>query len=184
MPHHPPTCLALGDGALLRLYAACDLEPLAEVSAQSLAHLQPWMSWATPEAVSWEAQQQRHAERLAQASTGQSYLYVIVEGQVLHGVCGLHRRVGPGGAEIGYWLRPESVGRGLVTRAVRVLTEAALELPDVDRVEIHCDEANVRSAAVPARLGYRLDRVEDDGVQAPAEVGRGMVWVYPDRPVG
>ena len=179
MPHHPPASLALGDGLLLRWYDESDLRPLAEVSAHSLEHLRPWMSWATPEAVTWESQQQRHHERLEHLATGDSYLYVVVEGEVLHGVCGLHRRVGPGGVEIGYWLRPDSVGRGLVTRAVEALTTAALDLPDVDRVEIHCDEANTRSAAVPARLGYRLDRVEDDGVQAPAELGRGMVWVYP-----
>ena len=179
MPHHPPSSLDLGDGLRLRWYDESDLAPLAEVSALSLEHLHPWMSWATPDAVTWESQQQRHPERLAQLGTGDSYLYVLVDGDLLHGVCGLHRRVGPGGVEIGYWLRPESVGQGLVSRAVAALTAAALELPDVDRVEIHCDEANVRSAAVPARLGYRLDRVEDDGVAAPAEVGRGMVWVYP-----
>ena len=44
-------------------------------------------------------------------------------------------------------------------------------------MEIHCDEANVRSAAVPRRLGYRLDRIEDDEVTAPAETGRSMVWI-------
>jgi RimJ/RimL family protein N-acetyltransferase len=44
-------------------------------------------------------------------------------------------------------------------------------------VEIHCDEANVRSAAVPRRLGYRLDRVEDGDRTAPADTGRRMIWV-------
>ena len=44
-------------------------------------------------------------------------------------------------------------------------------------MEIHCDEANVRSAAVPRRLGYRLDRIEDDDVTAPGEIGRSMIWV-------
>jgi RimJ/RimL family protein N-acetyltransferase len=47
------------------------------------------------------------------------------------------------------------------------------------RVEIHCDEANVRSAAVPRRLGYRLDRIEDDRVSAPGDLGRSMIWVWP-----
>ncbi|MEU6189370.1 hypothetical protein [Nocardia sp. NPDC047038] len=50
-------------------------------------------------------------------------------------------------------------------------------LPGVDRVEIHCDEANVRSAAVARRLGYRLDRIEPREKRAPAESGRGMYWV-------
>jgi RimJ/RimL family protein N-acetyltransferase len=57
------------------------------------------------------------------------------------------------------------------------LTRILLELDGIDRVEIHCDEANTRSAAVPQRLGYRLDRIQDVGVQAPFEIGRGMVWI-------
>ena len=49
----------------------------------------------------------------------------------------------------------------------------------VSRVEIHCDEANVRSAAVARRLGYRLDRIEPDVVSAPGDLGRSMIWVSP-----
>ena len=44
-------------------------------------------------------------------------------------------------------------------------------------MEIHCDEANVRSAAVPRRLGYRLDRIEPDAITSPGELGRMMIWV-------
>ena len=59
----------------------------------------------------------------------------------------------------------------------------ALAIDGVTRVEIHCDEANVRSAAVARRLGYRLDRIEADHVSAPGDLGRSMIWVWPaDRP--
>ena len=95
------------------------------------------------------------------------------------GCMGLHSRVGPAAIEIGYWLRTDHTGRGLVTACARSLTEAALGLDGIERVEIHCDEANARSRAVPLRLGYRLARVQDDAVTAPGEVGRDMVWVYP-----
>lgn len=43
-------------------------------------------------------------------------------------------------------------------------------------VEIHCEEANVRSAAVPRKLGYVLDRI-DNAIEAPGETGRSMIWV-------
>jgi RimJ/RimL family protein N-acetyltransferase len=95
------------------------------------------------------------------------------------GAAGLHRRIGPRAIEIGYWVHVDHTGRGIATRVAAALTEAALALPDVDRVEIHCDRANVRSAAIPRRLGYRLERIEDDDVTAPAETGRSMVWVHP-----
>jgi RimJ/RimL family protein N-acetyltransferase len=93
------------------------------------------------------------------------------------GGCGISRRIGPGAAEIGYWLRPTATGRGIVTAAAGALTDAAMALPDVTRVEIHCDEANTRSAAVPRRLGFRLDRIEPDQISAPGDLGRSMIWV-------
>ena len=86
-------------------------------------------------------------------------------------------RIGPDGLEIGYWLDGAHTGRGLVTEAADLLTAAGLGLDGIERVEIHCDQANVRSAAVPARLGYRLDRIEPDEVRTPAESGHSMIWV-------
>jgi RimJ/RimL family protein N-acetyltransferase len=53
----------------------------------------------------------------------------------------------------------------------------ALALPGVSRAEIHCDEANTASAAIPRRLGYRLDRIEERKPEAPGESGRLMIWV-------
>jgi RimJ/RimL family protein N-acetyltransferase len=58
-----------------------------------------------------------------------------------------------------------------------MLTEAAFGLESVERVEIHCDEANRRSAAVPRRLGYRLDRVESHELATPLATGRHIIWV-------
>jgi RimJ/RimL family protein N-acetyltransferase len=93
------------------------------------------------------------------------------------GGCGLMRRIGPGGIEIGYWVHVAHTRRGHATAAALALTQAAWTLPDVARVEIHCDAANVASRAVPARLGYRLDRIDDVGVTAPGETGRSMIWI-------
>lgn len=89
-------------------------------------------------------------------------------------MAGLHDRSGGGAVEIGYWCHVDHLGRGVATRAARALTALPAGLPTVDRVEIHCDEANLRSAAVARRLGYRLDRVEAAGVRAPGS--RAAAW--------
>jgi len=47
----------------------------------------------------------------------------------------------------------------------------------VTRVEIHCDEANVASSAIPRKLGYRLDRVSQYPPEAPGESGQRQIWV-------
>jgi RimJ/RimL family protein N-acetyltransferase len=49
-------------------------------------------------------------------------------------------------------------------------------MPGIEEVHIHCDEANVASAAVPRRLRFRLLRTFEDEVHAPAEIGRSMEW--------
>ena len=47
------------------------------------------------------------------------------------------------------------------------LTDAAFALDGIERVEIHCDEANLRSAAVPRRLGYTLAEIRNKPPAGP-----------------
>ena len=58
----------------------------------------------------------------------------------------MHDDVGPGALEIGYWCHIEYAGRGIITRSAVRLTDIAFEpSPGIERVEIHCDKANIRS---------------------------------------
>lgn len=111
---------------------------------------------------------------------GTDFMYLVgldAEPGGVVGALGLHGRIGPGALEIGYWVAARHAGRGIATTTAGALTEAALALPGIARVEIHCDEANGASAAVPRKLGYRLDRVAEAAVRAPAETGRQLIWV-------
>lgn len=58
--------------------------------------------------------------------------------------------------EIGYWVRSDLAGRGLVTEGVRRMLDLAATLPRVERVEIRCDARNTPSGAIPAKLGFAL----------------------------
>ena len=178
----PPERIEL-DALTLRRSTASDAGAIASAVAANLAHLAPWMPWATPAAARLEAQQERLRETVAAWERRSDFEFVVVprghdDGPVL-GIFALHRRIGPRAIELGYWLSHEVTGRGYATAAARALTDAALAVEDIDCAEIHCDEANARSRRVPERVGYRLDRVEDDDVEAPGEVGRSMIWTYP-----
>lgn len=151
---------------------------LLRAVVDSLDHLRPWMPWAA-RAPTLEEQDQYVRGALPQWDSGDGFQYWLREkasGELVGGA-GLHRRIGQRGLEIGYWVRADRARRGYATAAARALTAAAFALGWVDRVEIHCDEANVASAGVPRRLGFRLDRIEDDTVEAPGETGRSMIWV-------
>jgi RimJ/RimL family protein N-acetyltransferase len=79
--------------------------------------------------------------------------------------------------EIGYWLHVDAGGNGYATTAARALTEAGMSTRGIDRMIIVCDEANLRSSAIPQRLGYTLDRVEQRPPEAPSETGRMQFWI-------
>jgi RimJ/RimL family protein N-acetyltransferase len=168
-----------GDLVILRRYRyPNDLGEVRASIAASLDHLRGWMPWAqqppTDESV------RAFLEPAARDFGGDAptnYAITLRGTGAYAGGCGLHPRVGEGALEIGYWIDVRHEGRGLVSDSARLLTTVALALPGVHRVEIHCDEANARSAAVPTRLGYRLERIEDDAKTAPKDIGRSMIWV-------
>lgn len=175
----PPEQVPAG-ALLLRKMRRDDAVPVAAAVGASLDHLRPWMPWATPEAADHRSQLARIEEAAEMWATGTDYIYLIMvdDGATVAGTIGLHRRVGDGGIEIGYWISAEHTRRGYATAAAGALTPVALALPGVRRVEIHCDEANVPSAGVPRKLGYRLDHIEPHEPEAPGERGRRMIWVY------
>lgn len=174
----PPSALDLGVAALRR-HQPGDAEGLAAAVGASMQDLLPWMPWASAEAAEPSFQRRRLEELGARWEGGSEFSYAVLapSGEVI-GSIGLHDRIGPGALEIGYWLHTAHLGRGIATAAAGALTEAALGLPKVTRVEIHCDQANTRSWRIPERLGYRLDRLVDDAPVAPGECGKLMVWLF------
>ncbi|MGA4837916.1 GNAT family N-acetyltransferase [Streptomyces sp. G45] len=64
-----------------------------------------------------------------------------------------------GVAEAGCWLEPSAAGKGLVTRAVRVVLDWAVEERGIHRVEWWVNSDNAPSIAVAKRLGMSRDGV-------------------------
>lgn len=163
---------------MIRRWQPEDLMARFEAIATSYDHLHPWMDWLT-EPITLE-QQRVFGEAAARGwpTTGGGFNYGIFDTDgTLLGSIGMSDCLGPPAVEIGYWCHVHHTGRGVITRSAAALTRIALALPGIDRVEIHCDAANLRSAAVAQRLGYHLDRIAPREKRTPAESGRGMFWV-------
>jgi RimJ/RimL family protein N-acetyltransferase len=56
--------------------------------------------------------------------------------------------------EIGYWLRVSAAGQGYITEAAGLVVAYLFDQLEAKRVQICCDERNLRSAAVARRLGF------------------------------
>ncbi len=176
----PPEELRTGRLVLTRVRPA-DLDEVTAAVDASLPELAPWMPWAQDP----EGTREGTAAFLAGAwdrwAAGEEFSYAVREpgGPAVRGVVGLHARIGPGALEIGYWVRTSDTGRGVASEAARALMEAALALPGIGRLEIHCDEANVRSARVAAGLGHQLVATRDYAGDAPGDTGRLQIWAWP-----
>ncbi len=175
---------------VIRCWDPRDALLLKEAVDASLDHLKPWMPWAEQEPTDVEAKVQVLRGFRGKFDLGQDFTYGIFdadERQVIGGT-GLHTRLGKGALEIGYWIRADHINRGLATEVAAALTRAAFQAYDVNRVEIHCDPQNVRSAAVPRKLGFTHEatlrqRVPGSGGQLRDE----MIWTllrsdYPESP--
>ena len=101
---------------------------------------------------------------LSEPYESRNIVFVIGEGNELRGLVGFvktdltnHR------TEIGYWLIPESQGKGVMTECVRHLCRWAVEERGMNRIQITCAVGNQPSNAIPLRLGFTLEGVERDG---------------------
>jgi RimJ/RimL family protein N-acetyltransferase len=172
----PPAYRIVTERLVIRCWNPADAGLLKKAIDASLDHLRPWMPWAIhePEPVADKVARLRHFRSLFDAD--EDYVYGIFdadEREVVGGT-GLHLRHGPAAREIGYWLRADLEGRGLMTETVAALTRVAFEVDRIRWVEIRCDPANVRSAAVPRRLGFAHEATlalrTETGEGAPRDV--------------
>ena len=166
----------------LRAYDPSQAAALRQAIIDSLEHLRPWMPWAETEPQPIDQKVELLRKFRAHFDLGVEFGYAMFARgtEVLVGGTGLHPRAGPGALEIGYWVHVDHVGRGLATEAAGALTRAAIQLHQVRRVEIRCDPTNVPSAAVPRKLGYRLEATLRAVTPSPGGLRDAMVWTMLD----
>jgi RimJ/RimL family protein N-acetyltransferase len=141
---------------VIRCWEPRDAPLLKEALDSSLDHLQPFMDWAHNEPEPVEAKVERLRSFRALFDTGETFVMGIfdrAEEQVLGG-SGLHARIGPGGLEIGYWIRASATRQGFITESTAALTRVGFEVCDADRIEIRIEPRNQASLGVPRKLGF------------------------------
>lgn len=144
---------------ILRPYQPGDAQQVIEALLESTAELDPWFTWHSRFATVDDALDlclRRQADFMKREDLTYA-LFDRVSGRFI-GATGLHRpnwraRV----FEVGYFQRTSAVGNGYMTEAVIAITKMALETLRANRVELWCDAANLRSAAVAERAGFTLE---------------------------
>ncbi|MCP2250235.1 GNAT family N-acetyltransferase [Lentzea aerocolonigenes] len=100
---------------------------------------------------------QGYADKAA-ADTGRIF-GIWLDDKLVGGVLLRVMDVPQGMAEVGCWLEPAATGRGLITRAARILIDWVIRARGMHRVEWRVSSKNAPSIAVARRLGMTKDGV-------------------------
>jgi RimJ/RimL family protein N-acetyltransferase len=154
---NPPEDLTDGH-VLLRLPSSRDVPSITEACQDP--EIPRWTEVPSPyteaDATRWVAE----AEQAWGEGTGELSLLVVSPAtNELLGAVGLrvHDRSGVG--EVGYWVRREARGRGVATRATRLLCVWAFATIGLSRVELFAAVENAGSRRVAERAGFRQEGV-------------------------
>jgi RimJ/RimL family protein N-acetyltransferase len=147
----------LRDGAVrLRVMAEGDLPAIAAACRDP--EIPRWTrvpeDYGEADARSWF--QQEAAER----SRGEQLGLVVVdpESDRLLGSVGIvHPNWTQGRCELGYWVARKARGRGIATRAVRLLTAWIFDSLPIDRIEICAEPQNTASRRVAELAGFTFE---------------------------
>lgn len=172
---------------VIRCWNPADASGMKEAVDASLEHLRPWMPWAAHHPAPLQSSIDLLRRFRGDFDLGKDYVYGIFmrdESTVIGGT-GLHPRGGEGSREIGYWIRANQVGKGYATEVAAALTRVGFEIEHLRRIGIHCVVENVRSAAVPAKLGYVHEATLRRRILHHETAHDEMVWTmlaedYPD----
>jgi RimJ/RimL family protein N-acetyltransferase len=186
----PPTVYRIHTPRLIvRCWEPVDAPQLMAAKNASKDHLLPWMPWAQGEPSDLAANLALIRAWHAQFDTDQDYVYGIFDRatSAVVGGTGLHERIGKNAREIGYWVCAGAINRGIATETAAALTQVGFEFMGLDRMEIHCDVRNVRSAAIPRKLSYVHDGTLRRRAITLGALGDSMIWTlfadeYPGSP--
>lgn len=156
--------IAVDDGIELRPLRLEDAEPLFMLVQANRARLGEWLPWVPSiQSASDEASFIRGGQRELEAGNGLS-CGIVVDRTVV-GTIGGSVSTASRSAEIGYWIAEGYEGRGIVTRAARAMTTFLVTDLALHRVVIRAATANLKSRAIPERLGF-----VHEGTQRQAEI--------------
>jgi ribosomal-protein-serine acetyltransferase len=162
-----PIRIPINDHLELRQRQPEDAEELFTLTDANRTYLRHWLPWLdycnTPDDT-----RQNITASLKQAADGTGLAVSIWYHGRIVGVTGFNEirkadRVG----QIGYWLACELQGKGIMLSSVRALVDYGFVHLGLNRQSISAAVGNLRSRAIPERLGFRLE-----GISREAE------WVY------
>ncbi|MCB9337913.1 MAG: GNAT family N-acetyltransferase [Lewinellaceae bacterium] len=133
--------------------------PVFAVVDAHRAYLREWLPWVDPTKTE-EDTNTFIRESMQHNTNGTRLTTFILSGEEVAGSLGVvlfnrdHKK-----CEVGYWLREDLQGRGIMTKALACFCEHLFTAKSMNRIEILIASGNERSKGVPKRLGFKMEGV-------------------------
>lgn len=130
-----------------------------ELIDQQRSYLSEWLPWVD-EVQSIEDCLHNIFYCQNQWAARQSWNGIILEKGIMVGRIGFHALDSRNKiTSLGYWLSSESQGKGIMRMCVKALVDTVLLDQDYNRVEIRAAVKNLKSQAIPEKLGFKLEGI-------------------------
>lgn len=149
-----PARIPVDERLELRLVEPADAAEIFRATESNRAYLREWLPWvdATRTVADTEAFIERSLEQVRSSDGFQTR--IVYDGEFAGMIGYLYHDWRNLRTELGYWLRQDRQGLGLMTRSAKALVDFAFDKVGMNRVEIRAATDNRRSRAVPERLGF------------------------------
>ena len=127
---------------------------------KSLAELSPWLGWATQDYTIEDSYEYlQGCEQEWEKGIGFNYMILDENKNFMGMISALNVKEVDKKLEIGYWISSPYVGKGYMQEAVKLIEKEFFSL-GINRIVIHTDVLNKKSANVPQKLGYVLEGIQ------------------------
>jgi len=147
------------DKVVLKLLDTHFADQLFELTDSCRAYLKEWLPWVDGTMSVEDTKSYIEETKNQFASNSGFQAGIWCQGNIA-GVIGFQgMNLSNRSTSIGYWLGERYRGSGVMTRSCKAFVEYAFTELNINRVEIRCAEKNLRSRAIPERLGFTREGV-------------------------
>ncbi|WP_409292654.1 GNAT family N-acetyltransferase [Peribacillus sp. SCS-37] len=144
----------IDDELSLKVLEERDGEKLFALTDRSRSYLKEWLPWLDYTRSVEDSREFIRMTRQGLAENRSLTTGILYKGQMagaasFHHFDWTHRTT-----SMGYWLGQEFQGKGIMTRVAAALIQYAFEELGLNRVEIRAAYGNLKSRAIPERLGF------------------------------
>ncbi len=150
----------VSESVFLRTLTEADAQSLFSLVDENRAHLRKWLPWLDGN-TRVEDSVKFIKSTLDQHTNEMGFQCGIFHNEILVGMCGYHPiNRSNNSVVLGYWIAKDMMGKGIVTNCSKYLIDYAFDKLSLNKVCIPVAENNLKSRAVPERLGLVNERIE------------------------